>query len=448
VDFSRAAGSLAWPWMAVIAAIFPTAVSGQTGNVTDAPRVIACGGPTPVARIPVELLGQYGGTRQTQGSLAAGLSWLARQQAADGSWSFDKLKQPEGAPENESGNPGTWDSKIGATGLALLPFLAAGQTHQSRGPYQRNVSNGLKFLLSHTTLPAQGGDWRDNDDLVWQAVATLALCEGYRATFDPAIGREAQAALDHIVSTRDKNSGGWAWKQGEKASTTASAWPLLAIRSGLRSYLRVAPDVWDEAGKFLADMQIKQSAEFGDTSHRDATDMATAVGQFSRLPLAFSEPRKEDPAWRQGAEYLCERGPSGTDVAFNLFATLNLCQCLDPKWDAWNRRLRRQLIESQATTGWDAGSWFHAEDVHADDGGRLYQTALSTLTLTVYRRGLAIYGMTRAPKVPSTLIIDDVGQRSSQFNFRVKPTDPWMSMPPIPLPLDLLQPEFPNTGMR
>ena len=33
--------------------------------------------------------------------------------------------------------------------MALLPFLAAGQTHLTKGPYQKNIQAGLYWLTAH-----------------------------------------------------------------------------------------------------------------------------------------------------------------------------------------------------------------------------------------------------------------------------------------------------------
>ena len=42
-------------------------------------------------------------------------------------------------------------STPGATAMALLPFLAAGQTHKSKGPYQSCISKGVAWLLKQQT---------------------------------------------------------------------------------------------------------------------------------------------------------------------------------------------------------------------------------------------------------------------------------------------------------
>jgi hypothetical protein len=61
-------------------------------------------------------------------------------------------------------------------------------------------------------------------------------------------------------------------------------------------------------------------------------------------------------------------------------------------WQRWNAVMREYLIETQATTGHEAGSWFldgSDDGIHA--GGRLYCTALAAMTLEVYYRYMPLY---------------------------------------------------------
>jgi len=52
--------------------------------------------------------------------------------------------------------------------------------------------------------------------------------------------------------------------------------------------------------------------------------------------------------------------------------------------------MRDQLVATQIKDGAGAGSW-NVTDPHGGAGGRIYQTALSLLTLEVYYRHLPIY---------------------------------------------------------
>ena len=95
----------------------------------------------------------------------------------------------------------------------------------------------------------------------------------------------------------------------------------------------------------------------------------------------------------RGIERLTRWEPSFDDMYFNYYATQVLHHQEGPAWSAWNDRLRKHLVASQATSGHEAGSW-HFADPHTDPGGRLCDTALSLLILEVYYRHLPLYGLT------------------------------------------------------
>src|SRR5262249_44285216 len=67
------------------------------------------------------LLKRDGGTTDSQAAVGRGLAWLARKQLKDGSWEFD----------------GSSKEKVAATGMALLPFLGAGETHRENAKYRK-----------------------------------------------------------------------------------------------------------------------------------------------------------------------------------------------------------------------------------------------------------------------------------------------------------------------
>src|SRR5437764_11684579 len=56
-------------------------------------------------------------------------------------------------------------------------------------------------------------------------------------------------------------------------------------------------------------------------------------------------------------------------------------------WTAWNTRTRESLVLTQKRGGTADGSW-DPDSRYSDRGGRVYTTALATLTLEVYYRYL------------------------------------------------------------
>ncbi len=91
-------------------------------------------------------LGRTGGaTEASERAVARALEWFARHQLADGGWNFDHRR---GACNGRCSEPGSLaECRTGATAMALLPFLGAGQTHRD-GKYKEVVNRGLYFLAS------------------------------------------------------------------------------------------------------------------------------------------------------------------------------------------------------------------------------------------------------------------------------------------------------------
>ncbi len=92
----------------------------------------------------------------------------------DGGWSFD---HQSGACNGRCGEPGLLgDSRIAATSMALLPFLAAGYSTDD-GPYRRQIAGGLNFLMA--AQKPDGSLWEPSGAFYSHAMATMALCDAY-----------------------------------------------------------------------------------------------------------------------------------------------------------------------------------------------------------------------------------------------------------------------------
>jgi hypothetical protein len=331
------------------------------------------------------VLASGGGTVRSERTVAGALSWIAQHQNADGSgWNFaPQAEQKPGFPQ-----PGTCRSKTGATSLALLPYLAAGQTHKSKGPYQKVIDLTLKSLLAQAAKRPEGLDFRgDENDLVWHATSTLVLCEAYGMTKDAALEEPAQKAVDFLVAMQDKTTGGWAGKPGQKPSVIVTAWQIWALHGAKLAGLKVDPEVQKRAGGFPDRMQTENGTFYGDTAPgKDPT--ATAAAALSRILLGGDVKK---PPLSATLDYLAQQGPSKDDLVYDLFATTALHADPGPRWDTWNRQMRRVAIEAQTKDGDQSGSWWAPTEAHAAEGGRLFQTAVNTLILEVYYRYLPVW---------------------------------------------------------
>lgn len=330
-----------------------------------------------------------GGTKQSERAVAAALNWLARHQNPDGSWSLNHT------PRCRSGScsgPGNANSDAAATAMALLPYLAAGQTHQSKGPYQRNIANGINWLIRNqkpTGDLSAGGS-----QMYTHGLATIALCEAYGMTEDSKVGISAQAAIKFIESGQNAQ-GSWRYTHGTDSSdTSVHGWQVMALKSGQMAGLQVNPVSLQGAKKYLTICSSGQYKErFSYTPGGGGTPTMTAVGLLCSQYLGA---QAGDPVVRGGVEYLVGNLPraNARNVYYWYYATQVMHNVPGPEWDKWNRQMRRILIETQDKNGCAAGSWDPQKpdpDPWGDQGGRLMTTSLSCLTLEVYYRYLPLY---------------------------------------------------------
>jgi hypothetical protein len=136
--------------------------------------------------------------------------------------------------------------------------------------------------------------------------------------------------------------------------------------------------------------------------YREVSPTMTAVGMLCQQYLGIAP---NDPAMVEGKQYLLENLPDENlqrDVYYWYYATLVMHNFMGPDWDTWNRKMRRVLIKTQCKGGCAEGSW-DPERPTLDrwaQGGRVFETALSTLTLEVYYRYLPLFKVNQGPVPP------------------------------------------------
>jgi hypothetical protein len=343
------------------------------------------------------MLQRDGGSAQTERAVAGALHWLARHQNADGSWSCQK--RAPGCRDGTCTGLGQTESLTGGTAMGLLPFLAAGQTHQSRGPYQKNIAAAIRFLVARQNQ--QTGDLtKGNHQMYAHGLAAIALCEAYGMSGDPTVGRAAQGAIK-FIQTGQNDRGGWRYQHGTNdGDTSVFGWEMMALKSAQMAGLSVDPAKWELGRKWLSsvaagakDGTSQSGGRFSYTPGGGGTPCMSAMGL---LITQYMGAERSDPTLTGGVAYLMSQMPKETDknVYYWYYATQVMHNMLGPEWDKWNRQMQRILIESQAKANCASGSWdplAPTKDAWGDRGGRLMQTSLSCLTLEIYYRYLPLY---------------------------------------------------------
>jgi hypothetical protein len=346
---------------------------------TDAPGGGGFEGRTPTAR--ARMVGQRGGTPASEEAVARGLAWMAAHQRPNGSWWFDHRDGPCGGLCRD---PGTVGSTTAATGLALLPFLGAGEIGEG-SQYKKVVDDGLYYLRSRILVTPLGGDLQEGT-MYAQGIAAIALCEAYAMTRDESLRPAAQLAIDFICRAQHE-AGGWRYFPGQPGDTTVLGWQLMALKSARLAGLEVPSETFVRAERFLDSVQSDDGAVYG-YQKPDKTPTPTAVGLLSRMYLGWP---RADSRLARGVAYLEKLGSSRTDMYFNYYATQVLHHYEGQGWDAWNTALRDRLVATQSRRGHEHGSWYF-HDEHGKSGGRLYTTAMCVMILEVYYRYMPLYG--------------------------------------------------------
>ena len=162
---------------------------------------------------------------------------------------------------------------------------------------------------------------------------------------------------------------------------------MAALKSGYAGYLKVNADTVRKGMQFLDSVQVENGAGYGYTLPGKAP-ACTAIGLLCRMYYGW---KHDNPALKSGVEYLSERGPTD-DAYYNYYASQVLFHYGGEYWTKWNEKMREKLVASQSQdeTSHEFGSWA-PNTVHGKQGGRLYATSMSILTLEVYYRYQPIY---------------------------------------------------------
>ena len=390
-----------------------------------------------------------GGSPASEMAVERGLLWLARHQAANGSWSFE---QPHCT--DTFGNPGQRCECRGkgyiegrtkaSTAIALLPFLGAGNTHID-GPYKEVVYRGIEQLktsldIELKELHPDAPDFVPTfvGDLYGYGITTLVFAEIFSMTGDPDLERYV-AALTSFLSRHQHALGGWRYEPGQPGDLTVTGWQVIALKSSQLAGVPVRSDLFRDVDRFLtslappaaaargraqlvakpgpgADRDLTRYhylASYANSTTREPNECTSAIGLLCRLYTGW---QRDDPRLLAGVERLLKsKVHPALQLYRNFYLAQILCQTDHPSWPHWNRRNRDYLVMMQATEAsltdprhpafggkaCEIGSWYLtnprgatkelARDRHLAPAGRLAHTALAILTLEVYYRLLPIY---------------------------------------------------------
>jgi hypothetical protein len=286
-------------------------------------------------------IGQLGGNERSEAAVSAGLEWLARHQAWDGSWSNQYLSPPpQGVCEREKPcqGPGQ-DFAFAQTGLALLALQASGHYAFNHRSYSDHVRRGLDYLAAHQG--AAGGLYQDADalDLISSrpdeakgktrrgrsprvckgtapmgptpqplmmefqdrpsprfmyehGIDTFALAEACAV----ACAAQQEPGLRYLTAVRkavgfiertQHRDGGWRYtlNPSERSDTSVTGWQVLALKAAREAGIPLDDDCIRNLRRFFRDHEVGQAGRTGYVDRFGGTDATTGVGVLAHVFL-------------------------------------------------------------------------------------------------------------------------------------------------------------------
>ncbi|MDG2128812.1 MAG: terpene cyclase/mutase family protein [Fuerstiella sp.] len=207
-------------------------------------------------------------------------------------------------------------------------------------------------------------------------------------------------AVTYTISQQDPKSGGWRYRFGQEGDVSMFGWQMMSLKSAAIAGVSINPTVRQRMIEFLN--SVRQGGSGGLFGYRRSviiegqetepvTPVMTAEALFCQQMLGYP---RESVASREAVQYLLRNLPrlSQLNMYYWYYGTLAMYQYGGQPWEDWNSVVRDTLISQQRRDGQLAGSW-DPNGPWGRYGGRLYSTAISTMTLEVYYRLLPLYRM-------------------------------------------------------
>ena len=301
-------------------------------------------------------------------AVAKSLDWLKAQQQPDGAW------------------PGQEPAAM--TGLALLCFLAHGETHISPF-YGPTVESALRYLMR-----VQDEQGRFSANAYAHGIAVYAMAEATAMTRIMEVQAAMEKGLQVLLNGQQTHGGfDYNYAKGARFDTSVSGWQFQAFHAARTA--GVKDPRLDEAIRRSLDFLKTQSFAAdgsgfvysgtpGQQPAQGATWTMTGVGTLC-LQLLDEARSPESRAGLRALENTGFAWPKDARQKVPVYGGYYLAQARfyqgGPGWDAWNRQLVRELMGNQISDG-------HWENGDHETGPNVYTTALCTLMLEVYYRYL------------------------------------------------------------
>ena len=267
-----------------------------------------------VAEHKEEWIAEYGGSKESEAAVAAGLDWLVRHQGEDGSWRTSYLAHRRGGVCEEGGRcGGGQDFPFAQTALAVLALQAAGSFEFNDARYSAAVRRGLHWLAEHQN---HDGLLYDHSGLgstymYEHGMAAFALAESCAAAkaFGRPPDKQILAAATKAIGYIEKHQhsdGGWRYSdlKQENSDTSVSGWQVLALKSAHGADIPFSDECTQKVKYFFQRCELGDHGRTGYQPGQQITHATTGVGMLVHQFL-LNDPDAD--LVRQAAPYLADQ---------------------------------------------------------------------------------------------------------------------------------------------
>jgi hypothetical protein len=226
------------------------------------------------------------------------------------------------------------------------------------------------------------------------------IASSVRRVDDLRLRSALSRAVAFTIGQQDPKSGGWRYRQLQEGDVSMFGWQMMSLKSAEIAGVFVPGKVRQRMNEFLNSVRqgkdgglfgYRRNIAKGSQNSEPVTPTMTAEALFCQQMLGYPQ---DSASHQESVAYLMRNTPrlSGLNYYYWYYGTLAMYQNGGRAWEDWNSVVRELLIAEQIKTGKNAGTW-DPHDEWGRYGGRLYSTALATLTLEVYYRFLPLYRM-------------------------------------------------------
>jgi hypothetical protein len=335
----------------------------------------------------------YRGTGRGEDAVLRALRWLKKKQDPGGSWKGDV-------------------DPVAMTGLALLAYLAHGETPQSEefGP---TVEKAIRFLIDFQAKDPKG---KFSQNSYTHGICTYAISEAYALTKIMAVKDSMEKAVSFLIAGQQTDGGfHYGYARGDRFDLSVAGWNVQALKAATMAG-STHPQLKEAVNKAISFLKTQAYAQNGTGFVYQGTPgkptptggrwTMTGVGTLCLQLLGHAK----DAEAKQGLVCLEAQTcvwPPGTGTAAQVYGYYYVTQAKfqagEGTWNAWNTMFNKLYVDAQIREDDGCGYW-----PKGDHGGPVYCTTLATLTLEVYYRYLPTYKKTEEAQAVSAAATDDV----------------------------------------